>query len=200
MENTKFHNKVKILVTGAGGMLVTDSTELSEEAKAFRFYGSGKAKTTFVNLGRHMVLPEISAILGIYQLKRAEEFIAKRNRIAKIYDEELNRLDLVKTIECPYGNRSSYYKYPLILDAHVGKARFTQLLEKEYAVETGNVFYPPCHMQSVYGARGADLSGKKLPVSERVLSQTITLPMHAALTDEDAQYVVKSCRAALASL
>lgn len=190
----------KVLTTGEGGMLATDSTELSEEARTIRFYGSGKAKTTFVNLGRNMVLPEVSAILGIYQLKRVEEFIAKRNRIARIYDEELNRLDLVKTIECPYGNRSSYYKYPLILDAHVDKARFTQLLEKEYGVETGNVFYPPCHMQPVYGTRGAEFSEKKLSVSERILSQTITLPMHAALTDEDAQYVVKSCCAVLASL
>lgn len=192
MENTKFHNKVKILVTGAGGMLVTDSTELSEEAKVFRFYGSGKAKTTFINLGRHMVLPEISAILGIYQLKRAEEFIAKRNRIAKIYDEGFNRLDLVKTIECSSGNRSSYYKYPLILDAHVNKARFTQLLEREYGVETGNVFYPPCHLQTVYKKLNAETNEGSLSTSERVLYRTITLPMHAAMTDEDAKYVTES--------
>ena len=77
----------KVLTTGEGGMLVSNNSELSEFAKRFSFYGSGVGKTNFVNLGRHMVLPEISAILGIYQLKRLEEFIDRRNEIAKRYDQ-----------------------------------------------------------------------------------------------------------------
>ena len=85
----------KVLTTGEGGMMVSNNAELSEFAKRFSFYGSGAGKTNFVDLGRHMVLPEISAILGIYQLKRLEEFIARRNEIAKNYDEAIgnNRFD-----------------------------------------------------------------------------------------------------------
>jgi perosamine synthetase len=189
----------KVLTTGEGGMLVTNDAVLSEEARRFRYYGSGPGKTEFVNLGRHMMLPEVSAIMGIYQLKRVEEFVAARNRIARLYDRKLGRSDRVKTIDCPPGNRSSYYKYPLILGESVNRLKLTGLLEKEYRVETGNVFYPPCHLQSVYRKQQTGVA-KELQVSEGVLAKTITLPMHAAMTKEDAEYVVKSCDQALSRL
>ena len=59
--------------------------------RLYSYYGSGSLeKTNFVNLGRHMLLPEVSAIIGIYQLSRVEEFIDTRNRIAKAYNETFN--------------------------------------------------------------------------------------------------------------
>ncbi len=182
----------KVLTTGEGGMLVTNDADLSEKAKRFRYYSSGPGKTEFVDLGRHMMLPEISAILGIHQLKRSEEFIAKRNRIAKIYNDELSRINSVRVIKCSPDSRCSYYKYPLTLDDSIDKMKFTDLLDKEYGIETGNVFYPPCHLQTVYKKLYAGTNGCDLPTSERVLYRTITLPMHAAMTDEDAKYVTES--------
>ncbi|MCL5949556.1 MAG: DegT/DnrJ/EryC1/StrS family aminotransferase [Candidatus Bathyarchaeota archaeon] len=179
----------KVLTTGEGGMLVSDNAALSEFAKRYSFYGSGTGKTNFVDLGRHMVLPEISAILGIYQLKRLEEFINRRNEIAKSYNEALEKVDAFQTIKCPAGYRSSYYKYPLILDAKIDKAEFTRMLFQDFGVETGNIFYPPCHLQAVYKKLGAFSYGG-LSTAERVLSRTITLPMHVGLTDEDVEYVL----------
>jgi perosamine synthetase len=183
----------KVLTTGEGGMLVSNNSELSEFAKRFSFYGSGVGKTNFVNLGRHMVLPEISAILGIYQLKRLEEFISRRGEIAKNYDEALEKLDSMQTVKVSAGSRSSYYKYPLILDAKLDKAEFTRMLFQDFGVETGNIFYPPCHLQAVYKKLGAFSYGSLL-TAERVLSRTITLPMHVGLTDEDVEYVLDKVR------
>jgi perosamine synthetase len=179
----------KVLTTGEGGMLVTNNAELSEFAKRFSFYGSGVGKTNFVDLGRHMVLPEISAILGIYQLKRIEEFIARRNEIAESYNEALDKIGSVRTVKCPLGCRSSYYKYPLILDGKLDKYEFTKSLYQDFGVETGNIFYPPCHLQTVYKKLGAASYGSLL-TSERVLFRTITLPMHVGLTDKDFDYVL----------
>ena len=130
----------KVLTTGEGGMIVTNNSELSEFAKRYSFYGSGVGKTNFVDLGRHMVLPETSAILGIYQLKRLEEFIARRNQIAAAYDETLDKIPLTRTIKSPAGWRSSYYKYPLVLDDKIDKAKFTKSLFEDFGVETGNIF------------------------------------------------------------
>jgi perosamine synthetase len=180
----------KVLTTGEGGMLVSNNSELCEFSKKFSFYGSGSGKTNFVNLGRHMVLPEISAILGIYQLRRAEEFIARRNEIAKLYDDAFEEVEAVTTIKSPVGSRCSYYKYPLILSEKIDKAEFTRRLFEEFGVETGNIFYPPCHMQGVYKKLGA-FSYDSLSTAERVLSRTITLPMHVGLSDADAQFVVE---------
>ena len=183
-------NPTKVLTTGEGGMLVTNNAELSEFAKRFSFYGSGVGKTNFVDLGRHMVLPEISAILGIYQLKRVEEFIARRNEIAESYNEALDKIDAVRTVKCPTGCRSSYYKYPLILDGKLDKLEFTRLLYQDFGVETGNIFYPPCHLQAVYKKLGAFSYGSML-TAERVLSRTITLPMHVGLTNEEVDFIIK---------
>ena len=62
-------------------------------------------------------------------------------------------------------------------------------LFEDYGVETGNIFYPPCHMQAVYKKLGAFSYGS-LSTAEQVLSRTITLPMHVGLTDEDVDFVV----------
>ena len=144
-----------------------------------------------------MMLPEISAVLGIYQIRRIEEFIAKRNHIAEIYDAHFRGTEAFDIVTVPASFRCSYYKYPLKLNPRIDKAKFVEVLDREYGVETGTVFYPPCHLQSVYRKHGAAVYRGGLSVSERVLSRTITLPMHAALTDEDAEYVVESLNKAL---
>lgn len=184
----------KVLTSGEGGALVTDNSKLVEAAKRFRFYGCGKNNTEFVNLGRHMVLPEISAILGIYQLRRADEFLADRNEIADIYNDELDKLEYVKVIKCAKNAKCSYYKYPLTLDKKVNKAEFTGHLWKEYGVETGNVFYPPCHMQSFYMEGKVSVVRGSLSAAEDVLSRTITLPMHAAMTQKETYRVIEAVR------
>jgi perosamine synthetase len=179
----------KVITTGEGGMLASNNMELCEFAKRFSFYGSGAGKTNFVDLGRHMVLPEVSAILGIYQLRRLDEFIAKRNRIAMHYDAELDLPGAFSTVKSPEGYRSSYYKYPLILDPRIDKAAFTKRLLNDSGIETGNIFYPPCHMQGVYKKLGACSYGS-LSVAEDVLARTITLPMHVGLSDDDVAFVI----------
>jgi perosamine synthetase len=181
----------KVLTTGEGGMLVTNNDELAQFAKAFSYYGSGPGKTNFVRLGRHMMMPEISAILGNSQLKRVEEFIEKRNKIANVYNKAFDNLASVSRVCCSSDTRSSYYKYPLTLGGEVDKIKFTKMLDQKFKIETGTVFYPPCHMQALYQElRSA--KQKPLPVSEKILSKTITLPMHCELNETDVKYVVES--------
>ncbi len=185
----------KVMTTGEGGMFVSNNKALCEFAKRYSFYGSGAGKTNFVDVGRHMVLPEISALLGISQLGRLEEFIERRVQIAKAYDDALNGNDVVHTVKCPAGYRSSYYKYPIILDRRVDKQQFTKKLLEDYGIETGNIFYPPCHLQTVYKKHGAFSYGS-LSVAEQILARTITLPMHVGLSDEDVSYVLDKVKLA----
>ncbi len=179
----------KVITTGEGGMMASSNAELCEFAKLYSFYGSGAGKTNFVNVGRHMVMAEISALLGIYQLKRLDEFVARRNEICKAYDEAFKENECLKTVGCPDGYRSAYYKYPLILGGGIDRQQFTKVLMEEYGVETGNIFYPPCHMQEAYRTLGGFSYGD-LSVAEEVLSRTIALPVHMELSDEDVAFVV----------
>jgi len=180
----------KVITTGEGGMLISKNEQLCEFAKRYSFYGSGSGKTNFVDLGRHMVLPEVSAILGIYQLKRLNQFIEKRNNIAEKYNAKLERPGTFQTLKTPAGFRSSYYKYPFILDNKIDKTSFTKKLFTDYGIETGSIFYPPCHMQPVYRKLGS-ISYGGLSVAEQVLKQTITLPMHVGLSDDDVAFVIE---------
>jgi perosamine synthetase len=180
----------KVLTTGEGGMLITNNIELGDFAKRFSYYGSGSGKTNFVDLGRHMMLPEISAILGIYQLNRIEQFIVRRNEIATHYNEAIDKMNGLHTIECPAEYRCSYYKYPLILSNKLNKEEFVKKLHQEFGMETGTVFYPPCHLQTVYKKLGS-VSYQSLLIAEQVLSRTITLPMHVSLTPKDVDFVIE---------
>jgi dTDP-4-amino-4,6-dideoxygalactose transaminase len=65
-------------------------------------------------------------------------------------------------------------------------------LSNDFGVETGNVFYPPCHLQLLYKEGDLAIARSSLSVSEKVLAKTITLPMHAAMSEEDAECVVDS--------
>jgi perosamine synthetase len=187
----------KVITTGEGAMLATADDKLALEAKLFSYYGSGPGKTNFVNLGRHMMLPETSAIMGITQLRRLDEFVATRNEIAQVYNKAVDDSGKFGRVQCATGCKSSYYKYPLILGEGIDRNRFTKILMDKFGVETGNVFYPPSHLQTVYKKLASDNYLVSLPVAEKVLAQTITLPMHAALTIQDAEYVMDSCNNAL---
>jgi dTDP-4-amino-4,6-dideoxygalactose transaminase len=105
------------------------------------------------------------------------------------YDAALDLPGAFSTVKSPPGYRSSYYKYPLILDRRIDKAAFTKRLLNDSGIETGNIFYPPCHMQGVYKKLGACSYGS-LSVAEDVLARTITLPMHVGLSDEEVAFVV----------
>jgi dTDP-4-amino-4,6-dideoxygalactose transaminase len=188
----------KVITTGEGGMLVTDNPALHEFAKRYSFYGSGPGKTNFVDVGRHMVLPEVSALMGISQLRRLDEFIERRNQIAAKYNAAFADVSGLSTVKVPEGSYCAYYKYPLILGSNINRQQFTQALFERFGVETGSVFYPPCHMQPAYQRRGVVAFGG-LSVAEAVLAQTITLPMHAALSDADADFVVDAVKSLLGS-
>jgi dTDP-4-amino-4,6-dideoxygalactose transaminase len=72
----------------------------------------------------------------------------------------------------------------------LNKEEFVKKLHQEFGVETGTVFYPPCHLQTVYKKLGS-ISHRSLSIAEHVLSRTITLPMHVSLTPKDVNFVVE---------
>ena len=69
--------------------------------------------------------------------------------------------------------------------------KIAALMKEKYAIETGHVYYPPCHMQPYYKETFGTKEGD-LPNSERVLKQVLCLPMHVGLTDENIKYIGES--------
>jgi dTDP-4-amino-4,6-dideoxygalactose transaminase len=180
----------KVMTACEGGMVITNNKELVEEAKCLRTCGQNMERA-MVALGHNWRMSELSAIVGKNQLEHLDEFIDKRNHVAGQYEAMLSDVKEVTLFRVALNFRHSYYKYPLKLAEGIDRFKVAALMKDKYAVETGHVYYPPCHMHPYYlahyGVKDGDLVN-----AEQVLMQVLCLPMHAALTEENVEYVAES--------
>jgi dTDP-4-amino-4,6-dideoxygalactose transaminase len=102
----------KVMTTEEGGMITTNSDEVAEKAIILRDQGKESfTSNMIVELGYNWRMGEISAAIGLVQLKRLNEVIERRNMIARIYDQGFKRISGVKPLNIPQNILSNYYKY-----------------------------------------------------------------------------------------
>jgi perosamine synthetase len=185
----------KVMTAGEGGMICTNIDKIAEKARLLRYDGVGPDGLT-TELGYNWHPSEFHSVLGIYQLLHLEEFVKKRNEIAEKYEAGLKKISGVKTFHRPSHIRHSYYKFPILIEDGVDTAKLMRTLKEKYGVETGRVYYPPCHLQPLY----KELYGFKegaFPVAEEVLKKVICLPIHYKLNDVEIDYVLESLQSTL---
>ena len=188
----------KVMTSAEGGMIVTNRKDVYEEALVYRDQGKGDFYSNFhTRLGYNWRMSEPHAIIGRTQLARLDEFIAARNRIARIYDQELADVPGITTLPLPPDCRSNYYKYLVLLDDPDDRKEFKRTLREDYGVGlSGEVYDTPCHLQPVF----AEFSAGDFPIAADVCARHVCLPVHAAMKDEEAQFVVSSISKSLKSL
>ena len=188
----------KVMTSAEGGMIVTDNQHIYEEALVYRDQGKGDFHANFhTRLGYNWRMSEPHAIIGRTQLKRLEEFIAARNRVARIYDEGLTDVPFVNALAPPAGCRSNYSKDLALLDPAVERKALKRRLREGYGVGlSGEVYDTPCHAQPVFEAFG----GGEFPVAAAICARHVCLPVYATMSDEDARYVLASLAAAVEDL
>lgn len=176
-------------------MVLTNNEELAEDVRIMRTCGQNSDRL-MVKLGHNWRMSELSAIVGKHQLAHLDEFIAKRNHVARLYEKLLADTAEVTLFTVPSNSHHSYYKYPLKLEVGINRLKVAGHMKDAFGVETGHVYYPPCHLQpyykEVFGTKEGDL-----PNAERTLKQVLCLPMHTALTDENIQYICESLKSTL---
>jgi perosamine synthetase len=177
----------KVMTSGEGGMIITNNEALADEARILRTCGQN-AHRDVVMLGHNWRLNELNAIVGINQLEHLEEFLAKRNQVARWYEEALSGIKGIELFKVASNSRHSYYKYPIKLADGIDRQKIAALMKDKYAIETGHVYYPPCHMQPYYKETFGTKEGD-LPNSEHILKQVLCLPMHVGLTGENVKYI-----------
>ena len=185
----------KVMTSAEGGMIVSDREDIYKEASIYRDQGKASFLTNLhTRLGYNWRMSEPHAIIGHSQLGRLEEFIAARNHIARIYDEELKSIAGVSPLPLPQGCRSNYYKYLALLDQSIDRSALKKLLRDEYGVGlSGEVYDTPCHLQPVF----EQYRDGEFPVAEDICRRHICLPVYAGMTEEEALYVVSSLASAL---
>ncbi|GAA2797332.1 DegT/DnrJ/EryC1/StrS family aminotransferase [Kitasatospora sp. CM 4170] len=183
----------KVTTSGEGGMVLTDSPELRDEARIYRDQGKGSFTTNHhVRLGASWRMSELNAAVGTVHLRRLKEFVETRRRVAQRYDAALAGLDGLQPITEPAGSRSNYYKYVALLPAGVDRAAFKRAVAEDFGVRlSGEVYDLPLHLQPVL----APYRRGPLPVAEDLCSRQICLPVHSDMTEDETDQVIEAVTA-----
>jgi dTDP-4-amino-4,6-dideoxygalactose transaminase len=196
-----FH-PVKIITTAEGGMAVTNNSELAERMSRLRTHGITKDPAQMQNtptgpwyyeqleLGYNYRMTDLQAALGISQLERLDAFVAKRNNLAKRYDELLSDLPLrlPKVIDDAY---SSWHLYPVRLRLDEVKRTHLEVFEGLREADIGvNLHYMPVHLQPYY--RGLGFEEGMFSEAEASGRDAISLPMYPELADGQAIRVMNA--------
>jgi perosamine synthetase len=188
----------KLVTTGEGGMVLTDDPKLAEKLRSLRnlcFHGDRRFHHE--ELGFNFRLTNLQAALGLAQLDRMEEIVARKRWIGREYNERLAGL---KGLQLPVEEswaRNVYWMYGVVLDEELGidATVFGQRL-KQRGIET-RPFFLGLHEQPVFHRRGLFLQ-ERYPVTERIARQGLYLPSGLALTAEQLTEVCGAVREALA--
>jgi UDP-4-amino-4,6-dideoxy-N-acetyl-beta-L-altrosamine transaminase len=201
-----FH-PVKIMTTGEGGMLMTNDDGLARRLRLLRTHGitrdagemSGGSEGPWyyqqVELGYNYRMTDIQAALGASQLRRLDEFLARRRELVRRYDTVLKGLPLATPHEDPAG-KSSWHLYVIQLDLEaLGKTRRAVFERMRAAGILVNVHYIPVHLQPYYRALGFEKG--QFPAAERYYERALSLPLYYELSEADQDRVCAVLRESL---
>lgn len=198
-----FH-PVKIITTAEGGLCLTNSRELADAMRRLRAHGITREPELMagpsdgpwyyqqLELGFNYRLTDIQAALGLSQLKKLEEFVARRRELAARYDALLADLPLVRPWQAPYG-QSAYHLYPIKVEPARRLGVFNRLRAKGIGV---NVHYIPVHTQPYYQALG--FKPGDFPEAEKYYQAAISLPIFYGLSEAGQDKVIEALAEAFA--
>jgi perosamine synthetase len=180
----------KQITTGEGGLIVTDDDEMAALCRSLRNQGRGEmgAWLNHERLGYNYRLDEMSAALGISQMKRLEEFIARREEVARMYSERLKNVDFAQPPSVKPYVRMSWFVYVVTLAEGLDRDPVMEAMEARGVPARG--YFSPVHLQP-YIAKQFGFKGGELPVTESIARRTIALPFHNRLTEAQVERVVE---------
>lgn len=194
-----FH-PVKIITTAEGGMALTNNAELANKMSLLRSHGitrdpqlmthepDGSWYYQQIDLGFNYRMTELQAALGISQMERLDQFVARRHQLARRYDELLSDLP----VTTPWQHPDSYSGLHLyVIRLHLDKIQSTHREVFESLREQGigvNLHYIPVHTQPYYQQMG--FKSVDFPESMAYYQEAISLPMFQSMSEEQLSTVV----------
>ena len=186
-----FH-PVKHIATAEGGMITTNDPVLFQDLLKLRTHGITKENMVenhggwyheMHDLGYNYRLPDLNCALGIAQLKKAEDGLARRREIADKYTEAFSGKEGIKVQKQPKDFFNAWHLY--VIEVANRKALYDHLQEKNIYAQ---IHYIPTHLHPFYRKKGWGLGD--LPKAELYYESCISLPMFPTLTGEEQEYVI----------
>ena len=196
-----FH-PVKIVTTAEGGLAVTRDAALAERMALLRSHGITRDPALMdqapdggwyyqqIELGFNYRMTEMQAALGVSQMKRLDQYVARRNELAQYYDERLAELPLTTPWQHPdsYSGRHLYViRLPRSCSREQHARVFDALRERGIGV---NLHYIPVHTQPYYRRFG--FTEGDFPEAEAYYRQAISLPLFPTLTEAQQEQVCQA--------
>jgi len=186
-----FH-PVKHITTGEGGIITTNSEKFNQDLKELRChgatYGTRKDEPWYYEirkLGYNYRITDFQCALGMTQLSRIDEFIKKRQKIARTYDETITNPFVEKPTQDP-NRTNSYHLYVIKLKDSSERSQMFEHLRKNKV--NAQVHYIPVHWHPIYQDLGYD---KKLcPNANDFYSRILSIPMYPGLKRREQEHVI----------
>ena len=185
----------KQMTTGEGGMIVTEDEEWADLFRSLRNQGRDvfDAWLNHTRLGYNYRLDELSAALGLVQMQRIEELLAKREQVARWYNE---RLADVEFIERPYiaptTTGMSWFVYVVRIKPPADRNEVMRRLAE--AGIPSRPYFTPIHLQPFYCQKFGYQRGD-FPVTEWLGDTSLALPFSGVMTEEQVDYVCQQLQA-----
>lgn len=182
----------KNLVTGEGGMLITNDATIAEHARRLRSHAMSSSTWErhhgsspdydITALGFNYRMDELRAAIGIVQLQKLEGNNSRRKELARRYHAQLARLPGLRLPFAAFQGVSAHHIMPILLPPGHDRSAFMRTL-RQHGIQT-SIHYPAVHLLTYYRQRRAAVTSA-LPLTEEVSRSEVTLPLHPSLTEAD---------------
>lgn len=196
-----FHAR-KGMTTGEGGMIVTNNKELADEVRSLSTFGTVTAWSregsdefiipSFVKLGYNYKMSDISAAVGIAQLRKLDRLIEKRRTLAKYWDEKLHELDFIEPPYCSRDVKHVYQSYVALVDKRINRNKLIEQTRRK-GVQTQIGTYA-CHIQPVYDTK------QSCPNSLDIFNRSLSLPIYYTLEKENIDVAIEKIKSVIGEL
>nr|AXY99860.1 DegT/DnrJ/EryC1/StrS aminotransferase [Proteus vulgaris] len=195
----------KTMTTAEGGMLVSRNPEIIKRAKIMRLHGISRdafdryqSKTPawfyeVIEPGFKYNMPDISAAIGIHQLKKIDLFQKKREEMAKFYDEELKGLPIILPSKPEENDQHAWHLYTIRLADSVKISRDNFILEMSNRNIGCSVHFIPLHKQPVWKDKYS-LKETDFPIAEKNYNRIVSIPLYTAMSLEELRHVINSIK------
>lgn len=172
----------KLMTTGEGGMVTTNSQSLNERIRMLRDHGMDKHKRYWhLEMGFNYRLTNLQAAIGLAQLEQLDKFLTRRREIAKRYHNNLADLQFIEVLPSDF---EMVWLYSILLSDKFTEDKRAQLID--FLAEKGiqaRPFFFPLHMQPAFKSSG------EFPVATEVAGRGVSLPSHVELEDNQIDFI-----------
>ncbi len=191
-----FHPR-KLITTGEGGMITVDAPESATRLRRLREHGMNVSAAdrhasaqpvleAYLETAYNYRMTDIQAAVGLVQLGRLAGLVAQRRALAARYQELLAGIDGLVPVRDPAYGQTNYQSFWVLLEPSFGTGRDEVLAELAARGVSARRGIMAAHLEPAY----ADVTPGPLPVTERLTRDSLILPLHHALTEDDQDHIV----------